>query len=62
VAALDSLEVGNQREATEIMLAALEDGPEQLRCFVCSTCGLSFAWPGERDHHALMAHDYEAAA
>jgi hypothetical protein len=62
VRALDALELGDARQACEILLGAIEDCPEQPRRFACSTCGLSFAWPGERDHHALMAHDYEAAA
>lgn len=62
VRALEALEVGNQREATEILLAGLED-VDIPRRFKCPTCGLRFCWPGELDDHLRVSHrvDLEAA-
>jgi hypothetical protein len=61
VAALEALESGDQRLATDILLSALEDGPTALT-FPCRTCGQRFEWPGLRDAHELHAHELRAAA
>jgi hypothetical protein len=61
IRALDALEVGDQREATEILLYALED-IDIPRPFACQHCGLRFCWPGELDDHLRVSHRFEAAA
>jgi hypothetical protein len=61
VRALDALEVGNQWEACEILLAALE-AVDVPRRFSCPTCGLRFCWPGELDDHLRVSHRFKAAA
>ncbi len=58
VAALEAFEAGDDGLAVAILLSALEDGPVECR-HTCE-CGVSFAWPGELDHHQRFAH--EAAA
>jgi hypothetical protein len=60
IRALDALEIGNQWEATEILLAALED-VDIPRRYECPKCGLRFCWPGELDEHLRWSH-WEAAA
>ena len=60
IRALDALEVGNQSEATEILLAALED-VDIPRRLACPTCGLRFCWPGELDDHLRVSHRFEDA-
>ena len=61
MSALDALGMGDQWEATQILLAALEDVdvPRQL---ACEFCGLRFAWPGELDDHLRVSHRFGAAA
>jgi hypothetical protein len=61
VRALEALEVGDQWEACEILLAALEDVVLPRR-FNCRICGLRFTWPGELDDHLRFSHRFEAAA
>jgi hypothetical protein len=60
VRALDALEVCNYWEASEILLAALED-VDIPRRFECPKCSLRFCWPGELDDHLRFSH-WEAAA
>jgi len=60
IRALDGLEFGNVWEATEILLAALED-VDLPRRFACPSCGLRFTWPGELDDHLRFSH-WQAAA
>ena len=59
-AALEAFEVGDDRGAVDILLAAAEDGPtaRPLRC----TCGTRFAWPGELDHHQRFTCSVEEIA
>jgi hypothetical protein len=57
VAALDALEVGDQREATSILLNALEDGVTVHRCR-CPFCSWTGEWPGLLDGHIFRAHPY----
>lgn len=37
-------------------LAALEDGPSERFRIRCEKCGATFEWPGQLDHHRLLAH------
>lgn len=65
ISALEALEVGDQRLATEILLGAIEDGPAE-RPHVCE-CGFAAEWPGLLEAHRLsagheFARDREAAA
>ena len=60
IRALDALEVGNEREAEAILLAALED-VDVPRRYECPKCGLRVCWPGELDEHLRWSH-WEAAA
>lgn len=61
--ALEALEVGDYDYAVAVLLAALENGvdelsdsgPVRLRC-VCPECGLRLEWPGLLDHHARFVH------
>jgi hypothetical protein len=59
--ALDCLGDGDQAQAVEVLLAALEDAPRPAGCR-CRSCGLRFDWPGLRDEHELRVHELEAAA
>ncbi len=55
-AALEALGAGDQREATAILLGAIEsDGSPDLpyRC----ECGDRFQWPGQLAEHRLFWHD-----
>jgi hypothetical protein len=52
IIALEALEVGDQRQAVAILLAALEDGPTLVRAF-CPYCNRGFEWPGLRDAHLI---------
>jgi hypothetical protein len=56
--ALEALEVGNQWEACEILLAALED-VDIPRGLACPTCDLRFCWPGELDDHLRVSHRFQ---
>jgi hypothetical protein len=48
---LEALEAGDQAEAVELLLDALEEGGEhRIRCY-CRDCGRGFEWPGLRDAH-----------
>ncbi len=62
IAALDALEAGDIRLAVAILLGALEDGaavdPEGRRRR-CQLCGAGPMWPGELEHHRLVAHPVE---
>lgn len=51
VAALEALEVGDQRLAVDILLAAIEDDGERVERVRCDACGLGFTWPGLRAAH-----------
>ena len=53
VRALDYLEDGDQAEAVEILLVALEDGPDEAPA--CAVCGAR-AWPGQDERHIYSAH------
>ena len=55
IRALDALELGDSREATEVLLSALEDGPSARR-YPCSECGLGFEWPELRAEHVRVMH------
>lgn len=55
-AALDALEAGDSSGATDLLLAALEDGPRPARRHACELCGFAFEWPGLLDHHCRFAH------
>ena len=59
--ALEALELGDHRQATEILLAALED-VDVPRRFACEHCALRFCWPGELDDHLRVSHRFEVAA
>jgi hypothetical protein len=59
VAALDCLGVGNQAEATEILLEALE--PVRRLPPVCDVCGAR-AWPGDEWRHIWSRHHRRVAA
>jgi hypothetical protein len=61
IRALEALEAGNQWEATDILLAALED-VDVPRRIACPRCDVRFCWPGELDHHLRFSHRSEAAA
>jgi hypothetical protein len=53
VSALEALEVGDQRLAVDILLAALDEGePVGARENRCA-CGRQFEWPGLLDAHQL---------
>jgi hypothetical protein len=62
VTALESLEAGDQRAAVDTLLAVLEDAPTRARRLSCPRCRVTFCWPGELEHHALVMHDCEAEA
>lgn len=51
-AALEALELGDQRTATLILLDALEDYPMPIGVR-CPDCRRRFSWPGLLDVHLL---------
>jgi hypothetical protein len=58
VAALDALEVGDQREATLILLAVLHEDGDTVHRSRCPFCSWTGEWPGLLDAHILHAHPY----
>ena len=60
VVALEAIEAGDYAYAVDVLLGALEDGPQE-RSYRCE-CGWSGEWPGLLDAHRFAAHDIEAAA
>jgi hypothetical protein len=60
VAAIEALEVGDQRAVCAILLAALEDGPVLPEPWSCPHCpGASYPWVGLLERHMVVVHGEE---
>ena len=61
VAALEALEVGDVRLATELLLDALEGNAPFVERAWCCACGRGFEWPGLAEAHSHLCTARRAA-